>query len=56
MVSINEEVNIDDTRDEVNIDECRGNVEVWIGKLEENMINTMKDLSKKCFEELKKFE
>ena len=41
---------------EINVvdDVCRGNVEVWLGQLEESMRNTMKALSKKSLEDLNK--
>ena len=41
---------------EINVvdDRCRGNVEVWLGLLEESMRNTMKDLSRKCLDDLSK--
>lgn len=41
---------------EINVidDICRGNVEVWLGQLEESMRNTMKTLSKKALEDLDK--
>ncbi|MBR3673594.1 MAG: hypothetical protein IKN65_04805, partial [Clostridia bacterium] len=35
-------------------DICRGNVEVWLGQLEESMRETMKTLSRKCLDDLDK--
>ena len=35
-------------------DVCRGNVEVWLGQLEESMRETMKTLSRKCLDDLDK--
>ncbi|MCQ2815733.1 MAG: AAA family ATPase, partial [archaeon] len=39
---------------EINVvsDQCRGNVEVWLGLLEHSMIDTMKDIAKKCIADL----